>query len=193
MAQDLTGQQLSDVYQTFLHTDTTGLSAEPKIVYNGIGEKTSLSISTSSAVVTGSLVVNNVTYPLQTGAVLSFPVMTSSNNLEFRTLNYILTSSQIAPVANGTYSSATLTFVDGLISTATNTGSTKIFFIEARAFGSAGKSVQTLIASIVWPSPVTGDIAYVFQKVTNGSVMVNLDVYKFVYDVSLGWTLNATY
>jgi hypothetical protein len=162
-------------------------------VYNGVGEKTSLSISTSSAVVTGSLVVNNVTYPLQSGAVLSFPVMTSSNNLEFRTLNYILTSSQIAPVANGTYSSATLTFVDGLISAATNTGSTKVFFIAARAAGSASKELQTLIASIVWPSPTTGDIAYVIQKVTNGSVMVNLDVYEFVYNLSIGWTLNAQY
>jgi hypothetical protein len=187
MAQDLTGQQLSDVYQTFLHTDTNGLSAGPKDIYSGIGEKTSLSLSTSSAVITGSLVVNNVTYPRQSGAVLSFPVMTSSNNLEFKTLNYILTSSQIAPVVNGTYSSATLTFVDGLISSATNTGSTKIFFIASRTAGSPGSSTQTLINNIIWPSPAQDDTAFIFQKVTNGPVMVDLTVYKFVYSVSNGW------
>jgi len=193
MAQDLTGQQLSDVYQTFLHTDTNGLSAGPKDIYSGIGEKTSLSLSTSSAVITGSLVVNNVTYPRQSGAVLSFPVMTSSNNLEFKTLNYILTSSQVTPVANGTYSSATLTFVNGIISSATNTGSTKVFFIASRAAGSAGSSIQTLINNIIWPAPVQGDTAFIFQKVNSGSVMVDLAVYEFKYNTSSGWTLNATF
>jgi hypothetical protein len=193
MAQDLTGQQLSNVYQTLLHTDTNELSAGPKNVYSGIGEKTSLSLSTSSAVVTGSFVVNNVTYPLQSGALLSIPVMTSSNNLEFKTLNYVLTSSQVTPIANGTYSSATLTFADGLISAATNTGATKIFFIASRAAGSAGKSLETLIASIIWPLPALNDTAYVFQKVIDGSVMVDLAVYEFKYNPSTGWTLNTTY
>jgi hypothetical protein len=193
MAQDLTGQQLSNVYQTFLHTDTNELSAGPKNVYSGIGEKTSLSLSTSSTVVTGSLIVNNVTYPLQSGALFSIPVMTSSDNLEFKTLNYVLTSSQVTPITNGTYSSATLTFVDGLISAATNTGSTKIFFIESRAAGSAGKSLETLIASIIWPLPTLNDTAYVFQKVINGLVMVDLAVYEFKYNPSTGWTLTTTY
>lgn len=192
MAQDITGQSLSDVYQTFLHTDTVDLSSGPIKVYNGIGQQTSLSLSTSSAVVTGSLVVNGVVYPTLTGAINSLPVMTSNNQLEYKTLTYLLTSSQNPIIANGTYSSATLTFVDGLISSATNTGSTKLFFIPSRA-PSPGLSVENLIRQISWNLPSQGDKAFVLQKVMNGTTMVDLSVYEFIYNTSTGWTLTATY
>jgi hypothetical protein len=192
MAQDITGQSLSDVYKTFLHTDTVDLSSGPIKVYNGIGQQTSLSLSTSSAVVTGSLIVNNVAYPSQTGVINSLPVMTSNNQLEYKTLTYLLTSSQNPIIANGTYSSATLTFIDGLISSATNTGSTKLFFIPSRA-PSPGLSVENLIRQISWNLPSQGDKAFVLQKVMNGTTMVDLSVYEFIYNTSTGWTLTATY
>lgn len=193
MPQDLTGFPLRDVYNTFLHTDTAGLSAGPQAVYNGIGEKTSLSLSTSSAVVTGSFVLNNVVFPLSAGPILSVPVMTSSNNLEFRTLNFILTSAQTIPITNGTYSSATITYTNGLISAITNTGSTKTFFIPSRATNSAGPSIPTLINSIVWTSPSNGDVAFIFQKVMTGSTMTDLSVFRFVYSTSQGWELQQTF
>ena len=193
MPQDLTGFPLKDVYNTFLHTDTAGLSAGPLAVYNGIGEKTSLSLSTSSAVITGSFVLNNVAFPLTSGPVFSVPVMTSTNNLEFRSLNYLLTSVQGTPVANGTYSSATITYTDGLISSITNTGTSKTFFIASRATNAAGPSVTTLISNIIWPSPSNGDVAFVLQKVVTGTTMTNLDVWQFTYSTAAGWQLQQTF
>lgn len=193
MAQDLTGQSLSEVYSTFLHTDTTILSSGPLPIYNGVGEKTSLSLSTSSAVVTGSFVLNNVVFPLSTGPIFSVPVMTSTNKLEYRTLNFILTSTQTVPIANGTYSSATITYTNGLISSITNTGSTKTFFIASRTTNSAGPSISTLINTIVWTSPSNGDVAFIYQKVMTGSTMTDLTVFRFVYSTSQGWELQQTF
>lgn len=193
MAQDLTGQSLSEVYSTLLHTDTTILSSGPLPVYNGVGSKTSLSLSTSSAVVTGSFVLNNVVFPLATGPIFSVPVMTSANNLEYRTLNFILTSGQTIPVADGTYSSATITYANGLISAITNTGTTKTFFIASRDTNSAGPGNETLINSITWNTPSNGDIAFIFQKVMSGTTMVNLTIFKYVYSTSLGWTFQQTF
>lgn len=187
MAKDLTGQSLAEVYSTFLHTDTTVLSTGPLPIYNGVGEKTSLSLSTSSAVVTGSFVLNNVVFPSSTGPILSVPVMTSTNNLEYRTLNFILTGAQTTPIADGTYSSATITYVDGLISAITNTGTTKTFFINSRASGNAGQSVDSIRNNIVWNQPTQDDIAYVIQKVMNGTTFIDLDIFKFVYNTSQGW------
>lgn len=193
MAQDLTGQSLSEVYSTLLHTDTTILSSGPLPVYNGVGTKTSLSLSTSSAVVTGSFVLNNVVFPLTTGPIFSVPVMTSANNLEYRTLNFILTSGQTIPVADGTYSSATITYANGLISAITNTGTTKTFFIASRAVNTPGPSIETLITNITWNTPSNGDIAFIFQKVMSGSTMTDITVFNFVYSTSLGWTLQQTF
>ena len=193
MAQDLTGQSLSQVYSTLLHTDTVILSSGPLPVYNGVGEKTSLSLSTSSAVVTGSFVLNNVVYPLSSGPIYSVPVITSTNNLEFRTLNFILTSAQAVPITNGTYSSATITYVNGLISAITNTGTSKTFFITSRATNSAGPSESTLINSIVWNAPSSGDVAFVLQKVMSGETMTNLAVFRFVYSTTQGWQLQQTF
>lgn len=193
MAQDLTGQSLSEVYSTFLHTDTTVLSSGPLPIYNGVGQKTSLSLSTSSAVVTGSFVLNNVVFPLSTGPIFSVPVMTSTDKLEYRTLNFILTSAQTVPIANGTYSSATITYANGLISSITNTGSTKTFFIASRTTNSAGPSIPTLINAIVWTSPSNGDVAFIYQKVMTGSTMTDLTVFRFVYSTSQGWELQQTF
>jgi hypothetical protein len=193
MAQDLTGYSLSDVYQTFLHTDTRELSSGPLKIYNGLGQQTSLSLSTSSAVVTGSLIVNDVKYPTLSGAINSLPVMSSSNQLEFRTLNYLLTSLQANPIGNGTYSSATLTFVDGLVSSAVNTGTTKLFFMPSRAPGTSDGGLTNLISYITWTLPTVGDVAFVLQKVMNGATMVDLAVYRFVYNTSNQWELKNTY
>jgi hypothetical protein len=119
--------------------------------------------------------------------------MTSANNLEYRTLNFILTSGQTIPVADGTYSSATITYANGLISAITNTGTTKTFFIASRDTNSAGPGNETLINSITWNTPSNGDIAFIFQKVMSGTTMVNLTIFKYVYSASLGWTFQQTF
>lgn len=187
MAQDLTGFPLSDVYSTFLHTDTVVLSTGPLSIYSGKGEKTSLSLSTSSVVVTGGFILNNVTFPTTSGPVYSIPVMTSTNSLEFKSLNYVLTSVQAVPVPNGTYSSATITYANGLISSITNTGTTKLFFIDSRVATAPGPDNTQLLNSIAWNAPTQGDIAYILQKVMSGTTMVDLTVFKYVYNNSAGW------
>lgn len=189
MATDLTGLPLSDVYSSFLHTDTVTLTSGLLGVYNGVGEQSALSISSSAVGVNGAFICNNIQYPTAPGEINMIPVMSSGNTLQFRTLQNVLTSTQVTPVQDGVYSSPRITFVDGLVSNVQNTGATKIFFINSRVTNQPGPNLIDLVNFIQWNSqPTTGDIAFVMQKVVRSTGdLADIDIHKFIFDSSSGW------
>lgn len=193
MATDLTGFSLSEVYTTFLHTSGGPLSAGVlQRVFNGVGEQTPLRVAVSSIAIDGNFTCNSVQYPVTPGAINTIPVMGNNNTLEFKTLQNVLTSTQVTPVQDGVYSSPRIAFVDGLVSSVQNTGATKIFFIGSRTTLQSGPSLADLRNAIVWNSqPTAGDVAFVMQKVMTrtGSTMSDIDVHRFEFENTSGWSL----
>lgn len=192
MPANLTGNPLSTVYSSFLHLSSTGLTGAMERVFDGTGNGSCMFISTSSISLSGALTVNGVVFPPTGSVENAIPALDGANNLIFRTLNYLLTAANASDVVDGNYSNPTLTMKDGLLQSVYTNGGSKTFFIASRLQSQAGPSVTTLIQTIQWPFPIIGDVSHVMQKVTNGSAMVDLDVFKFTYSAS-GWGTPVQY
>jgi hypothetical protein len=54
MPADLTGQQINNIYTSLLHISSTALTNIPTPIFDGVGNRSALYLSTSSVSVTGS-------------------------------------------------------------------------------------------------------------------------------------------
>lgn len=193
MPGNLTGQNLSDVYTSFLHTETPSLCSSEVFVYDGIGNKSTLSLSTTSVSIS-NLKVNQIEYPQTIGIAGGVVVSDGVSKFTVSSIASAITSINTTVPVNGTYSSPVLTVQNGFISNIVNSTGNKTFFYPSRVkTSSSTPSKEMLLSVVTWNSPVVGDKAIVMQKVNNGDgSLYNIDISVFTYEVT-GWSNPQTY
>lgn len=100
MSQSWTNQFISDEYSNALHTQFPLSSAPLNAVYDGIGNRSSLSIGISATSITGSLTAGNVVFPV-------LPVPTNLLDLFFSVGDVKITTTNVNPglTIGGTWAS----------------------------------------------------------------------------------------
>jgi hypothetical protein len=191
MPENLTGYDISDVYSSFLHLSTFSLSSSLVPVYDGLGNKTTLQLSTTNASLS-NLAINNISYPQSIGPIQGVVVSDGVSQLSIKSIVSVLTSINANVPADGVYSSPVITIANNQISQIISSLDNKTFFYPTRLSIQAGPSKQQLLEVVSWNSPQVGDRLNVLQKVMNGSTLVDLAVNVFTYTLS-GWSDPVTY
>ena len=190
MPANLTGEQINNIYTSLLHISSTALTNITTPIFDGVGNRSALYLSTSSVSVTGSFALNNVLYPSSgtTNGVLTF----DGTRVNITSLASALSTVNSAVPADGTYSSPTIAIQNGILTSIVNSGGNKTFFYPARLNTVAGPSKEALLSVVSWQSPTNGDKANVIQKVTSGPTLVDLSINVFTYN-GTEWTGPVTY
>lgn len=191
MPENLTGYDIADVYSSFLHLSSFSLSAGLVPVYDGIGNKTTLQLSTTSASIS-NLNINNISYPQSIGPIQGVVVSDGISQLSIRSISSVLSSINANIPTDGTYSSPVITITNNQISQIVSSLDNKTFFYPTRTSTQAGPSREQLLSAVNWNSPQVGDKLNVLQKVTSGNTLVDLAVNVFTY-TSTGWSDPVTY
>jgi hypothetical protein len=191
MPENLTGYDISDVYSSFLHLSSFSLSSTLVPVYDGVGNKSTLQLSTTSASIS-NLNINNISYPQSIGPIQGVVVSDGISQLSIKSIVSVLTSINANVPADGVYSSPVITIANNQISQIISSLDNKTFFYPTRLSTQTGPSKQQLLEVVSWNSPQVGDKLNVLQKVTNGSTLVDLAVNVFTY-TSTGWSDPVTY
>lgn len=181
MPANLTGNSLADTYTSFLHVSSTSTSSSFESVFDGLGTRLPMYVSTLGVALSGNVSINNMKLPTEVGTTNQIMSVNSAGNLEYRTVVDVLTSSSVSTVANGTYSSPRITMANGFIQTLADNTSIKTFFTRTSSI------TTTKILALPqqnWTNPVVNDIAYVMNLAENRA-------YKVVY-TSSGWNLTES-
>lgn len=193
MPANLTTLSLSEVYPSFLHFATSASGNEQR-VYDGIGNGTSLYLSTTSTSIQGVINLNNVRFNVD--------AVTPSNNhilvwnsgsppaLNFRSIIDVLSEQNIGVGQTGVYSAPVVAIRNGIVSNIYSTGGYKVFHMPSRFATQTSPSNNTLISKINWIGPVTGDRADVIQKIYTDETKTTLQdikYYSFEYNGTY-WT-----
>lgn len=192
MPSNLSGYDISDVYTSFLHISTNNLSQEITPVFDGAGNKSTLSLSTTSVSIS-NLNVNGISYPQTIGSSQSVIVSDGVSSFSVRPLTSVLSSINTTVPTNGTYSSPVIRVDNNIISSIVSSNDNKTFFYPTRQVTQAGPSREMLLSVVSWNSPVVGDRLNIIQKVMNGSTLVDLSINVFTYTLSSGWGNPVTY
>lgn len=157
---NLTGQLLSNVYSTFLHLTGTVSDTNYQSVYDGLGNITTLKLTTTGASV-DNFIVNKSAFtfakspPVSTG-VNMLVYSTATSAVESRTINSILSTTN--NLFDGVYLTPSITVSGGIITSLSSNSVSK--FIRA--------TETTILSSESVPSSTayaTSAIAY-FQSVS---------------------------
>jgi hypothetical protein len=191
MPTDLTGSNISDIYTSLLHVSSNQLSATLTPVYDGKGNKSTLSISTTSVSIS-NLQVNGISYPQSIGAAQSVIVSDGVGSFNTASLVSVLSNINSTIPVNGIYSAPVITIENNIVSSIVSSRDNKTFFYPTRISSQAGPSREQLLSVTSWNSPITGDKMNVLQKITNGSTLVDIAINVFTYSAS-GWGNPVTY
>jgi hypothetical protein len=191
MPTDLTGSNISDIYTSLLHVSSNQLSATLTPVYDGKGNKSTLSISTTSVSIS-NLQVNGISYPQSIGAAQSVVVSDGVGSFNTASLVSVLSNINSTIPVNGIYSAPVITIENNIVSSIVSSRDNKTFFYPTRTSSQAGPSREQLLSVTSWNSPITGDKMNVLQKITNGSTLVDIAINVFTYSAS-GWGNPVTY
>ena len=180
MPADLTGNYLSSIYQTLLHT-TTLVSPVSTYVYDGLGNKTALAVSTS-AVSIDSLIVNNIPFNFATVSPFSSNVLTYDPvtlGVEMRSFNDLLSTANSAyALSDGIYTTPSITVSGGVIVSLSANPIQKFGFPALTRYVLSGDTVDSGTASNVFTdsigasSPLLVDLA--FQPIIGDSIIYTL-------------------
>lgn len=183
---DLTGQQISDIYPSFLHTGTSSLCSLETPVYDGIGNISTLSISTTS-VSLSNVKINEIEYPQSVGSIGEIIVSDGISRFSVTSMAGVLAATNGTIPLSGSYSSPVVTIDNGFISSITSTIGNKTFFYPSRLTTEPSPTADELLSVISWNTPLVGDRVNILQKVLNSnSSLNNLNINVFVYALS-GW------
>lgn len=189
---DLTGQNISDIYSSFLHTGFASLCSEETPVYDGLGNISTLSLSTSSASLS-NLKINQIEYPQSIGVAGGVVISDGVSKLSVASIASVLSTINSTVPQDGSYSAPVITIANGVISKIVSSNDNKTFFYPSRVKTVAGPSSSLLIEAIIWNNPLIGDKANVIQKVLNSDGSLNnIDINVFTYTAS-GWGSPQTY
>jgi len=191
MPANLTGQNIADVYSSFLHLSSASLSVGLVPVFDGIGNKTTLQLSTTSASIS-NLDINNISYPQSIGSVQGVVVSDGVSQLSIRSISSVLSSINATVLTDGTYSAPVITVTNNQVSQIVSSLDNKTFFYPTRISTQAGPSREQLLSVVSWNSPQVGDKLNILQKITSNSTLVDLAVNVFTYTLS-GWGNPVTY
>lgn len=181
MSADLTGSSLATAYTSFLHVSALSVSSSFEQVFDGLGNKVPMYISTTGVFLSGDVTINNMVLPKNIGTVNQIMAVNSSGNLQYRTVVDVLTSSSIANVVDGVYSSPKITMLNGFIQSLADNTSVKTFFTRDSNITNQ-KLVN--IAQTNWANPVVNDFAYIMNLATNTA-------YKVVF-TAFGWNVTES-
>lgn len=205
---NLTGQLLSNVYSTFLHLTGTVSDTNYQSVYDGLGNITTLKLTTTGASV-DNFIVNKSAFtfakspPVSTG-VNMLVYSTATSAVESRTINSILSTTN--SLTDGNYSSPTITVSGGIIrslysndvsrfirATATtllsseSVPSTGTYAVSALAY------FRSVSASDTSPTPALGEsVFYVhtFSSIlpfTTDNILIQRQTYYVKWTYISGW------
>lgn len=192
MPENLTGYDIAEVYSSFLHLSSFSLSGGLVPVYDGIGNKTTLQLSTTSVSIS-NLNVNQIDYPQAIGPAQGVVVSDGISQLSIRSIVSVLSSINTNIPSNGTYSSPVITVANNQVSQIISSLDNKTFFYPTRISTQAGPSREQLLSVVSWNSPQAGDRVTVLQKVINNGTLVDLAVNVFTYSLSAQWGAPVTY
>jgi len=192
MPENLTGYDIAEVYSSFLHLSSFSLSGNLVPIYDGIGNKTTLQLSTTSASIS-NLNINEIAYPQAIGPAQGVVVSDGISQLSIRSIVSVLTSINTNVPSNGTYSSPVITIANNQVSQIISSLDNKTFFYPTRISTQAGPSREQLLSVVNWNSPQAGDRVTVLQKVLNNNTLVDLAVNVFTYSLSAQWGTPVTY
>lgn len=181
MPADLTGNSIANIYTSFLHVSAVSASPSLEPVFDGLGNKIPLQVSTIGVSLSGNVSINNMKMPTVVGTSNQIMSVNSTGDLEYRTVVDVLTSSSVSNVVDGVYSSPSITMSNGFIQSMGNNTTIKTFFIR-----SSIPTNQTILDQPQknWANPVVNDVAYVMNLAENKA-------YKVVY-TSYGWNLTES-
>ena len=192
MPTDLTGQQISDIYPSFLHTGTSSLCSLETPVYDGIGNISTLSISTTSISLSNAK-INEIEYPQSVGNAGEVIVSDGVSKFNVTSIAAAIAAANGTIPANGTYSSPVISINNGVVSSVISTLDNKTFFYPSRQTTEAGPNLTQLQTVISWNTPLTGDKVNILQKVKNANGSLNdLSINVLTY-TSTGWGNLQTY
>ena len=187
MPADLTGNYLSSIYQTLLHT-TTLVSPVSTYVYDGLGNKTALAVSIS-AVSIDSLIVNNIPFNFATVSPFSSNVLTYDPvtlGVEMRSFNDLLSTANSAyALSDGIYTTPSVTVSGGVIVSLSANPIQKFGFPALTRYVLSGDTVDSGIAynyftASIGGSPLLADLT--FSPILGDSI-----TYTLKYAVSGAW------
>lgn len=192
MPTDLTGSNISDIYTSLLHISGNTLSAAVTPIYDGKGNKSTLSLSTSSVSIS-NLNVNGINYPTAIGPVQGVIVSDGVSNFSVSSLASVLSNINTTIPTNGTYSSPVITVQNSIVSSIVSSIGNKTFFYPTRVSTESGPSKEQLVSVITWNSPVVGDKAIVLQKVINSDSSINNLSINVFTRAAADWSGPVTY
>lgn len=192
MPTDLTGQQISDIYPSFLHTGTSSLCSLETPVYDGIGNISTLSISTTSISLSNAK-INEIEYPQSVGNAGEVIVSDGVSKFNVTSIAAAIAATNGTIPANGTYSSPVISINNGVVSSVISTLDNKTFFYPSRQTTEAGPSLTQLQTVISWNTPLTGDKVNILQKVKNSNGSLNDIIINVLTYASTGWGNLQTY
>ncbi len=192
MPTDLTGSNISDIYTSLLHISGSTLSAAVTPIYDGKGNKSTLSLSTSSVSIS-NLNVNGVTYPTAVGSAQGVVVSDGVSKFTVSSLASVLSNINTTIPTNGVYSSPVVTIENSLVSSIVSSIGNKTFFYPTRVSTESGPSKEQLLSVVSWNSPVTNDKAIVLQKVLNSDGSINNLSINVFTRTATDWSGPVTY
>ena len=120
MPRDLTNLFIADTYDTLLHMDGLSLSSAPQLVYDGVGNASSLQVALSAggASISGPLCATGFKYPVTDGSSYDILTTDGAKTLGFTDLQTIINASS-GILDDGTYVNPTVFVYNGKIITLT--------------------------------------------------------------------------
>lgn len=192
MPTNFTGLTISNIYPSFLHTEFSNLCSAETPVYDGLGNKSTLSLSTSSASIS-NLRINQFEYPQTIGVAGGVITSDGISKFSVSSIASVLSTINTTVPLNGSYSAPVITINNGFISSIVSSNDNKTFFYPSRYKTEAGPSSELLKGVISWNTPLTGDRVNVLQKVLNSDgSLYNIDINVFTYSTN-GWGNPQTY
>lgn len=185
MPANLTGNKVQDIYSSFLHLSGDNLTGNLESVFDGIGNKTPMQVSTEQVLLSknvslsGLVSINNNIYPSTLGEPGQVIAVDSAGVLSFNSIVNVLNNSpsQTVSIPNGTYSNPVIVYNANMAVEVRYNPSIKTFFVRDQALTT---DAATQVIQTDWPHPVTGDIARVLNLADN-------KVYNYKYNSSYGW------
>ena len=187
MPADLTGNYLSSIYQTLLHT-TTLVSPVSTYVYDGLGNKTALAVSIS-AVSIDSLIVNNIPFNFATVSPFSSNVLTYDPvtlGVEMRSFNDLLSTANSAyALSDGIYTTPSVTVSGGVIVSLSANPVQKFGFPALTRYVLTGAYVDSGTASSVFTASIGG--SPLLADLTFSPILGDSITYTLKYAASGAW------
>ena len=199
---NLTGEFLSNVYSTFLHLTGTVSNTNYQSVYDGVGNITTLKLTTTGVSVDNLRVkTSQFTFadkPPSTTALNMLVYVSGTSAVEARTINSVLSTTN--NIVNGTYSSPTITVSGGVITSLSSNSisrfirATSSILLSSEAVptsnqyaASATAYFKTVSATDQTLSPAFGDVLYYVHNFTSvipiGTVPTSISIIRQTYHV----------